>query len=180
MKGLIVSTLVFVLYVVMTAFFSHFLRPDRHSKIFLPGILFSILLYFGIYIRSSADLGFIPPAWIAHYSRLDFLLGFVILMLNIHSYIDWFFGFNGGFSTSLILLLHRAGNNGMQVEEVIARYHGEGGMDKIYGWRLPRLEQTGYIKIDEASGICTLTLKGRLAAATTRRIKRALNLGAGG
>jgi hypothetical protein len=180
MKGFILSALVFVAYVLLTALFSHILRPDRHSKIFLPAIAAAVIGYVAGYFLSPPDLWFLPPAWLAHFQWMDLPLGFFILLLNIHNYIDWFFGFNGGFSTSLILLLHRAGATGLTTAELIANYHGRDGMDKIYGWRLPRLEETGYITIDKQTHVCTLTSKGKLAAAITRAIKRTLNLGAGG
>ena len=149
MKGFLLSTLVFVLYVVLTALVSHIFRVQRHSKLFVFAAAVSVVVYLGGYWLSPGGLGFLPPEWTAHFVWLDLLLGLFILVLNIHNYVDWFFGFNGGFSTSLILLLHRAGNAGRPSGELIANYHGRDGMDKIYGWRLPRLEETGYIKIDK-------------------------------
>src|ERR1700677_2737333 len=149
MKGFILSALVFVLYVLLTALFSHIFRPDRHSKIFLPEMAVAVLIYIGSYLSLPAGMGLLSAGWIAHCQWLDLLLGLFILILNIHNYIDWFFGFNGGFSTSLILLLHRSADRGATADELIANYHCKDGMDKIYGWRLPRLEETGYIKIDK-------------------------------
>ncbi|HWB58597.1 MAG TPA: hypothetical protein VG733_03855 [Chthoniobacteraceae bacterium] len=180
MKGFVLSVAVFVVYVLLTALVSHLARPDRHARIFLPGIALAIGAYFACYFLLPSGLGFLPESWLATYTWLDLLLGAFILVLNIHNYIDWFFGFNGGFSTSLILLIHRAGANGLRASDLIAKYHGRDGMDKIYGWRLPRLEETGYIAIDKQTGLCTLTANGRRAAMITRMIKRMLNLGAGG
>lgn len=180
MKGFILSALVFVAYVLLTALFSHILRPGRHSKVFLPAIAIAVVGYLAGYLLTPPGLGFLPTAWLAHFQWMDLPLGLFILILNIHNYIDWFFGFNGGFSTSLILLLHRAGAGGLTTAELIANFHGRDGMDKIYGWRLPRLEETGYIHIDKQTRVCTLTSKGRLAATITRVIKKTLNLGAGG
>src|SRR5437016_4968343 len=114
MKGLLLSAVVFALYVFLTALLSHMLRLERHSRLFLPGIVIAVLVYLGSYQLSPSDLWFLPVRWMAHLKWLDLALGLFILILNIHNYIDWFFGFNGGFSTSLMLLIHRAGDGGLK------------------------------------------------------------------
>jgi hypothetical protein len=179
MKGLLLSAMVFVCYVVFTAILAHLLRVERHSRLFVPAAGLGGLAYAVAFLLLPAGLGFLPERWQAHLPWLDFLAGGVILVLNIHNYVDWFFGFNGGFSTSLMLLLYRAGGKGAGTEELIARYHGKDGIDKIYGWRVPRLEETGYIVISK-DGVCTLTEKGKRIARISAAIKKILNLGAGG
>ena len=129
---------------------------------------------------TPADLGFLPRAWTASLPAVDLLYGLVVYFLNAHSYIDFFFAFNGGFSMSLMLELLQAGEKGLSTEEIISGYRLPDGGDKIYGWRLPRLEETGYITIDPQTNVCRLTAKGRVVAALTRILKRFLNLGRGG
>ena len=180
MKGFLLSSLVFVAYVVVTALIAHIFRVERHSRLFLPALGIAVLCYLACYILVPQGMWFLPPRWIAHCFWLDLLLGLVILILNVHNYIDYFFGFNGGFSTSLMLLLYRAGKAGLNESQVISNYHGRNGLDKIYGWRLPKLEETGYIVIDQRTGVCTLTPKGVRIASLTAFFKKILNLGAGG
>ena len=180
MKGFILSVSVFVLYVIFTAILSHVFKVERHSKLFLPGIGIAMALFVATYYISPARLWVLPAGWQATHCWLDVVLGLFILILNIHSYVDWFFAFNGGFSTSLMLLLYRSGNGGLSEQELIANYHDKDGRDKIHGWRLPRLEETGYIKIEEATLLCELTSKGEKVASLIRFIKRTLNLGIGG
>jgi hypothetical protein len=179
-KGLILSSIVFCAYVCATALLSHALRVERHSRLFVPALAVAAPLYLALFGLTSGDLGFLPPAWQASRPWLDALFGLAALVLNAHSYMDYFFGFNGGFSTSLMLMIHRGGDEGKTSEEIIAAYHAADGMDKIYGWRLPRLEQTGYVRIDAETQVCTLTSKGRSVAHLTRALKTALNLGKGG
>jgi hypothetical protein len=69
---------------------------------------------------------------------------------------------------------------GSSAEELIAEYRDPEGRDKIHGWRLPRLAETGYLDIDPHTRICTLTKKGRNLARFTRFLKSLLNLGRGG
>ena len=181
MKGLTLSLALFAVYVMTTAILSHILRPRRHSKLFSPTIVLFGLLYGLVYWLTPGNLGFLPPGWMAAPLWLDALAGLVVLLFNYFSYIDWFFGFNGGFSMSLMLELLRTDNRGLSTEELIRRYAlNNGSGDKILGWRVPRLEETGYIIQDRQTGIYQLTLKGRAAAWLTFISKRLLNLGAGG
>lgn len=179
MKGLFVSIIIFVGYVLSCVLLSHVLRPKRHSMLFFPAALAWSPIYFLAYAFTPPDLGFLPASWLTPLRALDAGYGYVIFLLNAHSFIDYFFGFNGGFSTSLMLEIFRAGNHGLSTGELIGRYTHESGVDKIYGWRLPRLAETGYVAIDDA-GVCRLTPKGRAIARFTWMLKRFLNLGAGG
>lgn len=180
MKGLVVSIIVFAGYVISCVALSHLLRPKRHSMLFFPAALAWSPVYFALFFLTPADLGFLPSSWLTPLRALDAGYGYIIFLLNAHSFIDYFFGFNGGFSTSLMLEIFRAGEQGLSTGDLIGRYHHASGVDKIYGWRLPRLAETGYIAIDASTGICTLTPKGRAIARFTWFLKRFLNLGAGG
>jgi hypothetical protein len=180
MKGLILSLLVFVLYVISTAIVSHLVRFERHSRLFLPAIAIWIPIYFAAYFLTPATLGFLSTPWMATHRMLDAIFGCAVLLLNIHSYIDFFFGFNGGFSTSIMLLLFRSGVEGATTEELIGAYRCPDGTDKIHGWRLPRLIETGWIRLDPATGGCNLTSKGLAVARLSGWLKGLLCLGKGG
>ena len=181
MKGLILSLAVFVAYVFVTAILSHWLRPQRPSRLFPPIFLLFSLIYAAAYWFTPQDLYFLGPGWISAPLWLDALGGFIILIMNYFSYIDWFFGFNGGFSMSLMLEILRTDNRSMSTEELVHRYLlSNEGNDKILSWRIPRLEETGYIVQDRQTGIYQLTYKGRIVVWLTDISKRFLNLGAGG
>ena len=140
-----------------------------------------ILLYIVVFWITPQNLYFLPAGWIGEPGWLDAISGLVILILNCLSYINWFFGFNGGFSMSLLLELWRTANQGLSTEELVRRYVlTNAGIDKILGWRVPRLEETGYIIKDPQTGVFQLTPKGRIVAWLTLISKRMLNLGAGG
>src|SRR3954471_16199350 len=100
MKGLFLSLAVFVLYVVSTAIVSHVVRFERHSRLFLPALAAWLPIYVLFYFLTPNTLGVLPQNWTATYPALDAVYGAVVLTLNVHSYMDFFFGFNGGFSTS--------------------------------------------------------------------------------
>ena len=181
MKGLILSLAVFVAYVFVTAILSHWLRPQRPSRLFPPIFLLFSLIYAAAYWFTPQDLYFLGPGWISAPLWLDALGGFIILIMNYFSYIDWFFGFNGGFSMSLMLEILRTDNRSMSTEELVHRYLlSNEDSDKILSWRIPRLEETGYIVQDHQTGIYQLTYKGRIVVWLTDISKRFLNLGAGG
>jgi len=177
MKGLLVSLLVFAAYVPVSALLAHLLRIRRHGKLFFPLMALSVPVYAAVYFALPDDLGFLPPPWQATHAWVDVLAGAIVLVLNIHSFIDYFFAFNGGFSTSLLLLLHRAPRT---ADALIAEYHGADGLDKIYGWRIPFLVGKGYVVIDPDTQVCRLTPRGERAARIGRFAKRFLNLAEGG
>jgi len=179
-KGLILSTAVFVLYVFGTALICHVCKVKRHAKLFVPALVFGELLFLLSYGSTPSDLWFLRTAWQANFPWLDVILGAFILFLNIHSYVDWFFGFNGGFSTSLMMLLLLNQTEGVATESLVSKYRGANGADKIYGWRIPRLEETGYMLINQQTHACTLTGKGRVVATLSQLIKKIFNLGPGG
>lgn len=179
MKGLLLSLLLFLLYIISSVILSHLLKPQRHSKLFIPLTAIAIICFLFAYHFSSVSLGFLPTTWQATYPWLDIALGIVILLFNIHSYIDWFFGFNGGFSTSLMMLLLKNKGAGATYQDLLANYRTPTGDDKIHGWRLPRLEETGYLHIDSNSD-CLLTKKGKLVARIASVAKKIFSLGLGG
>ena len=160
--------------------FSHILKPVRISRIFVPGLILANVGYFLLYFLTPENLGFLGPAWVAHPVWLDVGYGCLLLFLNGHSYIDFFFGFNGGFSMSLMLEILRREPNGAELDEIVNCYKGANGFDKIYGWRLPRLADSGMIRIDYTTGTCVLTQTGRRVAKFALFCKRVLNLGMGG
>ncbi len=176
MKGLLVSLFVFAAYVPLGAILCHVLRVKRHGKLFFPMMGLSIPVYVAAYVLLPVDLGFLPPEWQATHVWVDAATGALILVLNIHSFIDYFFAFNGGFSTSLMLLLH---NGPRPTEDLVNAYRGTDGVDKIYGWRIPFLISKGYIVMDEQR-VCRLTPRGVRAAKIGLFAKRFLNLGRGG
>ena len=180
MKGLILSACIFSLYSLSTMVASHLLRPDRHARLFVSAIVICAPIYFSAYLFSPASIGFLTPAWIATYPWVDALWGFIVFCLNAHSYIDFFYGFNGGFSTSLMMALRRAGNEGAGTPELVARYRMPDGTDKIFAWRLPRLVEKGYVNFDPDRSTYAITARGRFVARLALMCKAILNLGKGG
>lgn len=180
MKGLLLSGYVFIVFVFVTALISHIGRFTRHSRLFIPATAISLPIYLLLYWTTPPSLGAIPEQWHATRPWLDASFGLFVLLLNIHNYGDWFFGFNGGFSTSLMLLIAGRKERGVTARELIAEYHDKDGRDKIHGWRIPRLVETGYLAQEEGTGRYRLTEKGAQLARVTRLLKRILNLGRGG
>ena len=180
MKGLIVSLIVFTGYVLGSMGLSHLLKPAFISRIFVPGLLIGIPCYFAVYFLTPVDMGMLPSAWIAHPQWLDAGFGCLVLLLNGHSFIDFFFGFNGGFSMSVMLEILRRQQDGAAEPEIISCYLRDDGFDKIYGWRLPRLANAGMIIIDEKTRTCRLTPSGLRVARFAAFCKKFLNLGLGG
>lgn len=176
MKGLIVSFALFVLFVPLSAILCHIFHIKRHGKLFFPMMVASVPVYLAVFYALPKDLWFLSPAWQATHEWLDALTGAAILVLNIHSFIDYFFAFNGGFSTSLMLLLYKRPRT---TEELVAEYKSEDGFDKIYGWRIPFLLKKGYAVL-ESDRVLRLTTRGVRAAKIGIFAKRFLNVGKGG
>lgn len=180
MKGLILSLAVFVGYVLWTMVVSHLTRPTHYSRVFVPAMFVWAPAYFVAYFALPADLGFLPAAWMARPAWLDAAYGCLVLALNVHSYMDFFFACNGGFSMSMMLEILRKGGRGAKTDELVAKYMRPDGYDRIYTWRLPRLAEAGWITLDKTSGSCGLTAVGRTVARIAAFLKRMLNLGEGG
>lgn len=180
MKGLFLSLVLFIAYVISTTLIAHVFKPNRHAKLFVPAFLAWSPLYFLVFLLTPPDLWFISPAWQADPAWIDLLAGYVAFALNVHSFMDFFFGFNGGFSTSILLNIFRAKNQTLSTQQIIQRYCTPDGSDKITGWRLPRLQDTGYLVIHSDKAHCSLTRKGHLIASFSAALKKILNLGSGG
>ena len=180
MKGLVVSLAIFLLFLIVTAILSHILRPQRHAPLFFPAVPAFSPFYFILYALTPPDCYFLPVTWLSHTVWLDVTAGYLVFLFNCHSYIDMFFLFNYGFSSSLLLDMLRTGNRGLDTNHFIHRLHTADGTDKIFSTRLPRLEASGYIRQDGPTGMYQLTHKGLVVARLTWFLKRLLNLGAGG
>jgi DNA-binding IclR family transcriptional regulator len=94
--------------------------------------------------------------------------------------VDCFSGSCGGFSTALLVAILQAGDEPATTGTLVAKFRLGENSDRIYGWRLPRLEKQGYVRQDPQSGRYLLTGKGRILAVITFCLKRIMNLGAGG
>lgn len=180
MKGLLLSFVCFTFAVLATMIVSHLTRPRNYSRVLLPTLLAGAPAYGLAYLLTPADLGFLAPRWLAHPAWVDAIFGVVVYLLNAHSYYDFFWAFNGGFSMSVLWEILRRGPQGARTQDLVACYVRTDGVDKIYGWRLPRLAESGMIEIDETAGLCRLTPRGLSIAHFTHFWKRFLNLGEGG
>ena len=180
MKGLIVSVIVFGLYKISTMAYSHVLKPKSHLRIFLRAAILWTPVYFAVYLLTPRSFYFLPESWTTEFLVLDVLYGYMVFLLNVHSYVDVFYGFVGGFSASVMLEILQADNGTLTAHEIIQRFRAEDGADKIYAYRLPRLADSGYITVNDADGTCALTPKGHRIAGLTKLLKRFLNLGSGG
>lgn len=180
MKGLILSALVFVAYCISAVVLSRVMRPQRHARLFamLAGVW--SVAYLGSYATTPRQLWILPGGWTGDPQWLDAGAGLLALLLNVHSFVDFFYGFNGGFSTSLLLNLLRRHPQSVPTPELTDRYRDVAGHDKIVAWRLPALQRDGFVVVDAATGECSLTPRGRAVARLARFVKRVLNLGKGG
>ena len=180
MKGLVISLALFVIYVLVTIVLSHGLRVRQHAKLFFSAVLAFSPIYFILFALTPSDCFILPATWLSNAAWLDITVGYLVFLLNCHSYIDFFYGFNGGFSAALLLEMLRTGDPGLDMDHFIRRFHCADGTDKIFGWRLPGLEASGYIRQDGPTGMYQLTHKGLIVARLAWFLKRLLNLGAGG
>ncbi len=180
MKGLFISLVVFFLYVAFTILVSHFFRVKRHGRLFFPAVALWTPVYFILYFATPEDCGWIPETWLGNPRWLELIYGYIIYLLNCHSYIDFFFGFTGGFSMSLMCDLLLSGKKGRATAELITGFELENGGDKVYQRRIPHLAEAGMITVDGSQQICRATPKGKRWAAILSFIKRLLNLSKGG
>lgn len=180
MKGLCLSLLAFVLLAVSAAVVSHLVRVERHSRLFWPAFAVWTAIYFVLYFLTPPDLYVLPAATLAERSWLDMGYGFVVFFFNFHSLLDFFFAVNGGFSTCLMLEIKKAGDRGLSTGEIAGMLRAPNGEDKIYAWRIPRLVDTGYLRVGPLGKGVVLTRKGRLVAKVAKFAKRTLNLKSGG
>lgn len=179
-KGLLLSAIVFVAYTLSIAISGHLFRIQRYSRWFLGWFAAWSVGYVLLYRLSPADLWILPPRWARAPAGLDLFYGWLVLGLNMHNLLDFFFGVNGGFSTCLLLEIWRAGPQGLRTADLVARFRRPDGTDKIYGWRLPGLARSGYIELCPSTGMCRLTRKGLWVARIAWFAKKLLSLGLGG
>jgi hypothetical protein len=180
MKGLIISLLTFVLYIIITALLAHTFKPRHIGKLFFPSVVWWSPIYFVLYYLTPSNVYFLPESWLTSMTWLDVSYGYVVYLLNCHSYIDFFFGFNGGFSMSLMFEIFRAPGQRLKKEILVKKYYTDEGLDKIYSWRLPHLLNANCIVMNDRGDCCKLTDRGRRIAIITKGLKRFLNLSEGG
>lgn len=180
MKGLLLSAFVLVGYVISVAVAARLVRFERKMTLYMAVFAIWIPLYFIAYLATPPNVWILPESWSRVPWELDLAYGFVVFALNVNNSMDVFFGLNEGFSTCLLLEIHRGGPRGLTTDELGATFRSPDGTDKIYAWRLPRLEASGYLVIDPTTGTCRLTGKGLWLARIAWWGKRILNLGPGG
>jgi hypothetical protein len=179
-KGLLVSLLTLVLYGLSSAVIAQLFRPKRFITMFAAVAVAWSVGYFVLYAVLPANLYFLPPTWMCSIQWFDMLYGFIVFLLNCHTLVDCFSGSCGGLSTALLVAILQAGDQPVTTEALVAKFKLGENSDRIYGWRLPRLEKQGYVRQDPPSGRYLLTAKGRILAVITFCLKRIMNLGAGG
>jgi hypothetical protein len=180
MKGFILSLAALLSFAVLAAVAVRLTRLKG-------GVLFLIcltplgaLVYFILFAVTPPDLYFLPETWTCSSARLDLVYGFAVYVLNCHTLIDCLSASCGGFSVSLLIIILEHGGQPVSIETLAAKFTLADQTDSIYAWRLPQLTRRGYILKDTRSGCYTLTPKGRAVAIVTDRLKRLMNLGAGG
>ena len=180
MKGLILSLLVFVLYVGSTAVAAHVLRPKGHLRLFVLASVPWGVGYFVLYAILPRDVYFLPQVWMSSSWRIDMVYGFVVFLLNCHTFVDCFFGGCGGFSVSLLIAILRTSGRTATREALVAKFKLNDHTDRIYSWRVPRMEEQDWVRRHAQDGRYALTSKGRIVAGITWGLKRLMNLGEGG
>ena len=179
MKGILISLLAVLGFLITAIFAARLFRPTRHLQLFVPTALLWGGGYVALFLCVPASAGFLPLEWQSSSAWTDGLYGFIVYWLNIHTVVDVFFATCGGFSVSLLSAILRA-EGGLSTGALVEAFSGTQGGDKIYNWRVPHLERQGYLFRDANSGAYQLTPKGRLLASFTSFLKRLMNLGKGG
>ncbi len=180
MKGLIVSLFVFAAYVLATFAVARLWRVKRHGRLFFRSIAIWSPIYFLAYYCTPSNLWILPQSWLGVPAWLELLYGYVIFLLNCHSYIDFFFGFVAGFSMTLLRDILLAGPQGRTTAELLAGFQMEDGQDKAYRRRIPHLAEAGMITVEEPGQICHITPQGRRWAMILSFFKKLLNIAKGG
>ena len=117
--------------------------------------------------------------------------GFAVLLLNCHSFVDFFFATCGGFSVSLLVAILNPGDKPITAADLSAKFKleeskaesrrmGPEESNRIYAWRLPYLVKRGWIRKDPQTERYSLTNTGRIIARIVHGLKRSMNLGEGG
>jgi hypothetical protein len=201
MKGLILSLLVLAFNVGTVAAIAHVLRPKGYLYLFTVASLAWGVGYIILYAVTPQDLYFLPRAWMCSDQRFDLAYGFVVFLLNCHSFVDYFYATCGGFSVSLLVAILNAEDKGATTVDLSAKFKLESEQtrrrvapgvgpvdtpvapqesDRIYAWRLPMLVKRGWIQKDPTTGYYSLTNRGRMIARVVFGLKQSMNLGEGG
>lgn len=180
MKGLLISIVTFLAYIVFTILVSHFCGIKRHGRLFFRAVALWSPVYFILYFVTPQNVWILPASWAGTPQWLDVLYGFAIYLLNCHSYIDFFFGFTGGFSMSLMRDVLLSGTRGRPTAELVAGFLTPDGEDKVYRRRIPHLAEAGMIVVENPGQLCRATLKGKRWALILSFTKKILNLSKGG
>ena len=180
MKGLLVSLVALFSFAILAAVAARLVRLKRDLQLLVYTAPLGAVVYFLLFLVTPPDLGFLPRAWMCSSARLDLVYGFVVYVLNCHTFIDCLSASCGGFSVSLLVILLQHGQLPTSTATLVGKFTLPDQTDSIYGWRLPHLEQRGYIRRDPDTGSYSLTAKGRIVAVVTHYLKRLMNLGEGG
>jgi hypothetical protein len=180
MKGLILSLAALFLFAVMAAIAPRLVRFKRDLQLLICVTPLGAVVYFILYAVTPADLYFLPSSWICSSARLDLWYGFAVFVLNCHTFVDCLSASCAGFSVSLLIIILNQRGQPTSTAALVAKFTLADQTDSIYGWRLPHLEERGYIRKDSGTGCYLLTAKGRLVAVIAHSLKRLMNLGEGG
>ena len=180
MKGLILSLAALLSFAAMAAVAARLVRLKRDLQLLVYMTPLGAAVYFILFAVTPPDLYFLPETWMCSSARLDRIYGFVVYALNCHTLIDCLSASCGGFSVSLLIIMLRHHGQPTSTDTFIAKFTLADQTDSIYGWRLPHLEQRGYIRRDPDTGGYSLTRKGRVVAVAALGLKRLMNLGEGG
>jgi hypothetical protein len=180
MKGLVISLAAVCSCVASSIIMAQLMRPRRHLPLFLACSLIGSVGYAVVFMSTPPDLWFLEPGWQCGSKELDFVYGLAVYVLNCHTWIDVFFGTCGGFSSAILIVMHRA-RGPVQTDDVASAFRfAENGGDRIYSARIPNLVRWGYVAYETGGHRMRLTRKGRVLALVVSRIKRMMNLEAGG
>src|SRR2546425_848185 len=84
--------------------------------------LMGAVVYVILFAIAPQNLHFLPHAWMITDSRLDFVYGLIIYLLNCHSFVDCFFATCGGFSVSLLVAILQQGRKPTSTDDLLARF----------------------------------------------------------
>jgi len=172
MKGILLSLATLGMFIPSAMLASRVLRVDRHARLFFVLILALCPVYALAYRFLPPDLWCLPDTLVTRWPTLDALSGLIILLLNFHSFLNAFYGMNGGFSTCLLFEIRKSGPRGLSADSIVKLFQTPDGTDKIFAWRVPRLVETGYLLLDSQRGLYQLTAKSRWVACLTCHLQR--------
>ena len=167
MKGILLSFLFFCILVMTIASILHINRPSRAGKTFW--IVFWMLspFYFLAHVLTPSDLWFLPKTLLSNSAFIDMFFGFFVFALNFHSFLDFFFAVNGGFSTCLTMEISRNRGKSATPAELLEKFHQNGDQAGIQNYRIINLLKGGYILLNNTTSCFELTAKGKVARKIT-------------